>query len=180
MIIKSGGWLSVAGVTFVLCGIGAGWMAMRLVRSNRAAVVATLPLLPEQAVRVESPGELVVSVEVPRLATDYRSWEFEVVDSGSQRVHRMKWGGPRSTGAVTGLSTVKIPLGRITLSRPDTMKIRVIGLTAGANYPEYHVILARPHLARMAVQIIGLVLCGVGMLLSLLWALWQLGVVKTS
>jgi hypothetical protein len=180
MMIKSGLGLAVAGMVFVLCAVGAVWLALRLIRSNRAAVVATLPLRSEQTVAVDSPGELVVSIEVPRLTTDYRQWEFEVVEAGSQRMHPMKWGGPRATGAVTGISTIKIPVGRLTLTRPDTLTVRVKGLAADANYSAYHVILARPHLARMALQIVGLVFCGVGMLLSLIWCLWQLGVVKAS
>jgi hypothetical protein len=180
MMIKSGLWVAVAGVALVLFCAGAAWTALRLIRGNRAAVVATLPLLSEQVVAVESPGELVVSIEAPRMATEYRQWEFELLEASTRRTHLMKYGGPRSTGAVTGISTIKIPVGRLTLERPDKLTIRVKGLSADANYSTYHIVLARPHLARMAVQIVGLVLCGVGTLLSLLWGLWLLGVVKAS
>ena len=180
MMIKSGAWLAVAGIAFGFCCLGAGWMALRLIRSNRAALIATLPLRAEQTIAVESPGELIVSVEVPRLSTDYRRWEFEVVEENSGRIHAMKYGGPRSTGAVTGITTIKIPLGRLTLARPDKLTLRVKGLASDVNYSTYHLVLARPHLMRMALQITGLVLCGVGTLLSLLWGLWLLGVVKAS
>jgi hypothetical protein len=155
-------------------------MALRLIRGNRAALVSSLPLVAGQTVAVESPGELVVSVEVPRLATDYRQWEFEVLEERSKQTHAMKWDGPRSTGAVTGISTVKIPLGRLTLAQPDQLTLRVKGLAPDANYSDYRLILARPHLLRMALQITGLVLCGVGALLSLLRALWLMDVVKAS
>jgi hypothetical protein len=155
-------------------------MALRLIRGNRTAVVASLPLVAQQTVAVDSPGELVVSVEVPRLATDYRQWEFEVVETHTKQTHVMRWGGPRATGAVTGISTVKIPLGRLALAQPDQLTLRVKGLAPDGNYSTYHLILARPHLARMALQIVGLVLCGVGALLSLLWGLWLMGVVKAS
>jgi hypothetical protein len=180
MVIKSGLGLAVAGMAFALFCVGAGWLALRLIRSNRAAVISSLPLLPEQTVAVEAPGELVVSIEVPRMATEFRQWEFEIVEESTRRTHPMKWGGPRSTGAVTGISTVKIPLGRLTLARPDSLTLRVKGLASSENYAAYHLILARPHLARMALQIVGLVVCGVGMLLSLLWGLWLLGVVKAQ
>jgi hypothetical protein len=102
------------------------------------------------------------------------------VEDSTNRNHLMKWGGPRSTGAVTGISTVKIPVGRLTLARPDKLTVRVKGLAPDTNYSTSHVVLARPHLARMAMQIVGLVVCGVGMLLSLLWGLWLVGVVKTA
>lgn len=180
MMIKSGMGLTLAITVFVLCVVGAGWLALRLVRGNRAAVIASLPLVAQQTVTMELPGEFVVSVEVPRMATDYREWEFEVAEERSKRSHLMKWGGPRSTGAVTGVSTVKIPLGRLTLAQPDQLSLRVKGLTPDGNYSAYRIILARPHLLRMAVQITGLALCGVGMLLCLLWGLWVMGVVKAS
>ena len=180
MATKSGVGLVLAAVALGLFGVGAGWMALRLIRSNRTAVISTLPLLPEQTVTVDSPGELVLSVEVPRMATEYRQWDYEVTVVSTQQTHRMKYGGPRATGAVTGISTIKVPLGRLVLERPETLIVRVKGLTANANYSTYQLVLARPHLARMALQIVGLVLCGVGSLLSLLWGLWQLGVVKAS
>jgi hypothetical protein len=180
MMIKSGVWLAVAGIAFGLFCIGAGWMALRLIRSNRAAVISTLPLRSEQTVAVEAPGELVVSIEAPRMTTEYRRWEFEIVEESTKRIHLMKYGGPRSTGAVTGISTIKIPIGRLTLARPDKLTVRAKGLEPDVDYSTYHLVLARPHLARMALQIVGLVVCGVGMLLSLLCGLWLLGVVKAA
>jgi hypothetical protein len=180
MMIKSGLGVAVAGVAGVLFAVGAGWIATQLIRSNRAAVIATLPLLREQTVAIETAGELVVSIEVPRLTTEYRQWEIEVVEAHTRRSHGMRYGGPRATGAVKGLSTIKIPLGRLSLAQPGNLTLRVKGLAADANYSAYHIVLARPHLARMALQIVGLVGCGVGMLLSLLCALWLMGVLKAS
>ena len=180
MTVESGAWLAVAVVAFGLSCLGAGWMALRLIRSNRAAMISTLPLLPEQTVAIESHGELVASIEVPRMTTEYREWEFEIVEAGSGQRHLMRYGGPRSTGAVTGISTVKIPLGRFKLAQPGKLTVSVKGITSDANYSTYHVVLARAHLARMALQIAGLVLCGVGTLLSLIWTLWLLGVVRAS
>jgi hypothetical protein len=180
MIIKSGLGLAVAVVAFALFAAGAAWMARRLIRSNQSAVIASLPLLREQTVQMESPGELVVSIEVPRLTTDYRQWEFEVIGDGNGHIHRMKWGGPRATGAVPGISTTKIPLGRLTLSRADKLTLRVNGLTPETNHTTHRIILARPHLTRMALQIVGLVFCGIGMLLSLIWGAWLTGIVKTA
>jgi hypothetical protein len=180
MMIKSGMGFTVAVVAFGLCCAGVGWIAARLIRGNRAAVISSLPLVAQQTVAVASPGELVLSIEVPRLATDYRLWEFEVGESRGKRTHAMKWGGPRSTGAVTGISTVRIPLGHLTLAHPDELTLRVKGLAPGTDYSAYHIVLARPHLLRMIVQIIALVLCGVGMLLSLIRGLWLMGLVKAS
>jgi len=155
-------------------------MALRLIRGNRAAVISTLPLLSEQTIAVESPGELVVSIEVPRMTTEYRRLELEVVEASTKRIHPMKYNRLTSTGAVTGISTIKIPLGRLTTAQPDNLTLRVNGLAPDVDYSTSHLVLARPHLARMAIQIVSLVLCGVGMLLSLLWGLWLVGAVKAS
>src|SRR5688572_5849749 len=87
MMVKSSVWLAVAGVAFAFCALAAGWMALRLIRSNRAALISTLPVLPEQTVAVESPGEIVVSIEVPRLTTEYRRWEIEAVENSTGRTH---------------------------------------------------------------------------------------------
>jgi hypothetical protein len=114
------------------------------------------------------------------MSTEYRRWEFEILEDSTQRIHLMKYGGPRSTGAVTGISTIKIPIGRLTLARPDKLIVRAKGLAPDVDYSTYQLVLARPHLGRMAAQIVGLVVCGVGILLSLLWGLWLLGVVKAS
>ena len=179
MMIKSGLGVAVAAIALVLFAIGAGRMALLLIRGNRDATISTLPVVPEQTVAITSPGELVVSFEVPRLTTDYREWKLEVREDSTQRIHRMEWGGPRATGAVTGISTIKIPVGRLTLAKPESLTLRMSGLAAGVS-AEAHIILARPHLARMAVQIVGIVICGVGTLLSLIWGLWLLGVVKSS
>ena len=180
MTIKSGTGVALASVAFVFFSVGAGWIALRLIRSNRAAVISMLPLVPEQSVAVAAPGELVVSVEVPRLTTEYRQWEIEIAERKSQRVHSMKWGGPRATGAVTGLSTIKIPIGRINLLQSDTLTVRVKGLVSPDAGETSQLVFARPHLARMALQIVGLVIGGVGTLLSLLWALWLVGLLKAS
>lgn len=180
MILRSGLGLGVAVAVFGLCGVGAVWMALRLIRDNRAAIIRTLPVLPEQTVRVAEPGELVVSIETPRLATDYRSWVFDVVEHATGRRHVMKYAGPRATGKVSGISTARIPLGRVTLPSADVLTVNVSGLAPTADHSAYRLVLTRPHLLRMALHIVGLVLCGIGALLCLLWGLWLLGIVKAS
>ncbi len=180
MMIKSDIGLVAAGAAFILFAFGAGWMALRLIRSNRAALITTMPAIAEQTFTVPSAGALVVSFEVPQLTTEYRRWELEVEETSSRRTHRMKWGGPRATGVVKGFSKMKVPIGELTLAQPDTLTFRLTGLAPAPDQTAYHIVLSRPHLARMALQIVGIVACGVGTLLSLLWGLWLLGVLKAS
>jgi hypothetical protein len=180
MMMKSGVGVACAGLVFVLCAAAAVWLAHRLVRSNRASLVARLPAIQEQNFTVKEAGELVVSLEVPQLTTAFRDWEVEVTETQSRRIHRMRWGGPRSTGTVKGFSAVKVPIGRLLLTQPETLNFRLKGLAPGSDYASSHIVLARPHLTRMALQIAGIVLCAVGALLCLLWGLWQLGLLKTA
>ncbi|MEO6005188.1 MAG: hypothetical protein ABIZ04_01945 [Opitutus sp.] len=79
----------------------------------------------------------------------------------------------------TRFPTIKIPIGRLALANPDTLTIRVKGLSAEKSSADAQVILTRPYLGRMAFQIVGIVLCAVAALLSLLGALWTMGVLKT-
>jgi hypothetical protein len=69
---------------------------------------------------------------------------------------------------------MRVPIGRIMLERSGRYLIRVSGLDRGTTDPRCRMLFSRPYLGRMIAQIIGIVFCGVGLLLSLLLALWQL------
>jgi hypothetical protein len=69
--------------------------------------------------------------------------------------------------------TVRIPFGRVTVARPGGYLVRVTGLDPARDYSRTRILLSRPYLGRMAVQIVGIVLCGVAALLCLILASWQ-------
>jgi hypothetical protein len=52
--------------------------------------------------------------------------------------------------------------------------VRVSGLQTGKDYSSSGLVFSRPYLGRMVGQILGTVVCVIGMLLSLLFALWQI------
>jgi len=60
------------------------------------------------------------------------------------------------------------------MRQSGTYIVWVIGLQAGADYSGSRIMLSRPYLARLVLQIVGIVVCAIGMLLSLLLALWQI------
>ena len=68
---------------------------------------------------------------------------------------------------------MRVPLGRVIVERPGSYLVRVGGLQEGADYARCRIMFSRPYLGRMVLQIIGIVICAIGMLLSLLLALWQ-------
>ena len=86
----------------------------------------------------------------------------------------MKYDFARAQGAVYGLTTMRVPLGRMTAPRAGTYLVRVSGLQMGKDYSASRILLSRPYLGRMVGQILGIVVCAIGMLLSLLAASWQI------
>src|SRR5688572_12653001 len=180
MIIKSWTGLMVAGAAIAIFGFLLVWLVGRLLRSNRADVQTTLPLVQEQEVDLAVAEEMVLRIEMPRIDTDYRRLQFEIVESRSGKVITMAHRGRAKSGATYGVTTMKLPIGRMTVSPAGRYIIRVAGMTADKDYSAYRLMFSRPYLARMAFQIVGIVLCGVGMLLSLLWGLWLMGLLKSD
>jgi hypothetical protein len=174
MIVQSWNILIMASVLFVMLGSGVTWFALRLIRSNRDQILATAALVAEQEVTIREPGEVVLIAEVPRFGSDFRNLEFEVIEQVTGHGTTMKYDYMRAQGAVYGLTTMRVPLGRMTALRAGRYLVRVTGLQVGKNYSASRILLSRPYLGRMVGQILGIVACAVGMLLSLLLALWQL------
>jgi hypothetical protein len=142
-------------------------------RSNRKQILATGALVPEQALEIGEPGDLVLLLETPRFGSEYRNFEFEIIEQATGAATKMKYDYARAQGATYGVSTARVPFGRMTAQRTGAYLVRVAGLQSGHDYSRYRIFLSRPYLGRLVAQIIGIVICGVGMLLSLLLALWQ-------
>jgi hypothetical protein len=173
LIVKSWSLLVVAGAVFLTLGCLLIWVVAQLIRKNREQILATAALVAEQELAIREPGELVLLLETPRFGTDYRNFEFDIIENATgQRTH-MKYEYLRAQGAVYGMTTMRVPLGRMTAQRAGAYLMRVTGLQAGKDYSACRILLSRPYLGRMVLQIIGIVICGVGMLLSLLLGSWQ-------
>jgi len=92
--------------------------------------------------------------------------------TGATSELRYSYGG--SQGAIRGFGTVRIPFGRITVTHAGTYRVRASGLDSATDYSRWGVVLSRPYLARMAVQIMAIVLSGVAALLCLILGAWQI------
>lgn len=178
--MKPIGVYSVAVIAFLVLGAGLVWVVLQMLRGNREDVLATMAFSPEQEINLLEPGELILLVEGPRFSTDYMHFEFEVIEKQSGLSNKMKYHVFKDQGAVYGVSTMKVPYGRMRAPRAGVYVVRANGLNPGQDYSNYHILLSRPYIGRMALQIIGIVFCGVGMLLTLLWACWQLGLMKPN
>jgi hypothetical protein len=174
MIIKSWSILILASVLFLTFAGLLLRVVLRMLRSNREQILATAALLPEQEVTIREPGEIVLLLEVPRFGSDYRNFEFEVIEKATGQSTRIKYDFLRAQGAVYGVTTMRVPLGRMTAQRAGEFLVLISGLQTGKDYSSSRVMFSRPNLGRMVGQILGIVVFGIGMLLSLLFALWQL------
>jgi hypothetical protein len=180
MIVQSRTILIVAAALFGVFASAAIWLVLRLVRSNRAQVLVRAALVPTQTVTLREPGEIVLIAEVPRFGSDFRKWEFEVIEQATGQGTKLQYDSVRAQGAVYGLTTARVPIGRLTAPRPGPYALRVSGLEAGKDYSRSRILLSKPYLGRMVIQILGIVGCGIGMLLSLLTGLWQIFPLETG
>jgi hypothetical protein len=174
MAVKSWGALLGAGAGLVVLSCGVTWFALRLIRSNRDQLLASGALIPEQQFTLAETGEVVLLLETPRMAVSYPHLTFVVVETATGSATQMVYDYARAQGAVRGVSTVRIPFGRLTVQRPGAYLVRVTGLDAARDYSGSRILLSRPYLGRMALQIVGIVLCAVGALLCLILAAWQI------
>ena len=173
MMVKSLPLLLAASAAFLFLGGLLAWVVARLLRSNREQIVAGGPLAAEQEFKVCEPGALLLIVEVPRFGANVRQFEFEVVEKATGQATKLSYDFVRAQGAVYGVNTMRVPLGRIKVERPGPYLVRIAGLQSGADYSRSRIMFSRPYLGRMVLQILGIVICAIGMLLSLLLALWQ-------
>jgi len=165
--------LILASALFVALGSVLVWIIIRLVRSNRDQTLAMGPLVSEQELTIRKPGELVLMVETPRFGSDHRNFQFQILEKATGQITNMKYDFARAQGAVYGVTTMRVPIGRMIAERAGPYRVQVTGLQAGKDYSRSRIFLSRPYLGRMILQIIGIVFCAVAMLVSLLLALWQ-------
>jgi hypothetical protein len=165
-------------MAFVILGILFVWCAVRLVKSNRSDILASASVAREQEINLPLPGVVLLLMEVPRTATDYRGFRIALIEKQTGQAETMKYSYLTAQGAVYGVTTMQVPFGRIMATRAGVYVARIEGLQPGKDYSRYRLLLSRPYLGRMARQIVALVLCGVGMLLSLIWAAWLAGLMQ--
>ena len=174
MMAKSLPLLLGAGIAFLIIGTLLIRAIARLLKANRAQIIATGPIVAEQQITLVQPSSLRLLVEVPRFAPWVRQLGFEVAEIATGKTTRLRYDFVRAQGAVYGVSTMRMPLGTVVITHPGEYLIRVSGLEPGKDYSQSKIILSRPYLARMILQIIAIVFSALGVLGSLILALWQL------
>jgi hypothetical protein len=118
-------------MAFVLLGFGLVSCGISLVRSNREDVLASTPLAGEQEVTLASPGEVLVLIEAPRIAADYRDFQIELLEKQTGQVTTMRYSVPTAQGAVYGVTTMQVPFGRTTARSDMYRPNRGVALRSG-------------------------------------------------
>jgi len=172
--------LAIPAVVFLLFGVTLVWCAVGLVKGNRADFLAAGPVVSSQEIQLAGSGEIVLMLEVPRTASDFRTFQIEFQEKQTGRATTLSYSSLTAQEAVYGVTTMKVPFGRATASSPGAYVVRIIGLEAGKDYSGYRLLVSRPYLGRMALQITGVALSGVGMLLCVIWAAWLAGLLKPA
>ena len=172
--------LAVPAVVFVLLGVGLVWSVATLVRSNSGDILASAPAVPRQEVSLPSTGDVVVMMEVPRIGSDFRGFRIELLEKQTGQATAMKYSFVAARGASYSFSTMQVPFGRMPGARAGVYAVRIEGLQPGRDYSSHRLILSRPYIGRMVLQILAIVFCGVGMLLSVIWAAWLAGLLQPA
>lgn len=168
-------YVALSAAAFVILGTGLVACIVSLVRGNRRDVLLTAPIAADQEVRLAYSGIALILVEMPRTA-DHRALRIQVVNEQNGEIIAM----PAAAGEATyGVSTMAVPFGRMR-ANPGAYRVQIAGLQPGRDYAEWRLVLSRPYMGRMALQIIGIALCGVGMLLSAIWAAWLAGWIRPA
>ena len=179
MTIQSPVLLAIAGLAFVLFGIGLVFCVLSLIKGNREDVLASAPIVPEQGLTLASAGETLVVIETPRTASDFRGFQIQLTDRQSGQSVAMAYSLATVQEPVYAVSTMQVTFGRFNATA-GTYLVKITGLQPGGDYSRYRLIFSRPFMGRMALQVIGIVLCGVGMLGSVIWSAWLAGLMKSG
>ncbi len=92
------------------------------------------------------------------------------LDRKSRQVTTLKYSYATAQSSVCAVTNVQVPFGRFE-GRAGAYHARVFGLTPGSGYSGHQLILSRPYMGRMVIQIVGIVWCGVGALGNVIWDL---------
>lgn len=147
------GWLAAAPAVFVLAVVLLGWVIRSLVRTLRASVVASLPVLVEQPLRLPDAGTYDLYIEGIRFSTDFARLEFALFDPTHVPV---KLRPTVFRTLVSGLKRVRLKLRSFDAAAAGTYTLRLSGIKPDQD-PANRILLARPVAGTMVLHIVAIV-----------------------
>ena len=116
-------------------------------------------------------------IETPRTAMDYRAFQIQFTEKQTGRAFTLNYSALTAQGSVYGVTKMQVPFGRMQ-AIPGIYMARIAGMQPGKDYSDYRLILSRPYMGRIVLQVLAIVFCGIGMLLSIIFAAWRAGWLK--
>jgi hypothetical protein len=138
----------------------------------KEAKVLSVPLVEQQNIGFPGAGRLVLCEEGPRFSTRFAGPGYELsTDYGAPVKGRKAWFSATTTGFSTARREVRVHK----IPRPGRFVLRVRRLGAAQERDAVHrLVLTRPHLARSAGCVIGIVLSAGVFIASLVFFLLRL------
>jgi hypothetical protein len=171
-------WLPLLVGSGVLAAVLLAGAVISLVRGLREeAPLAELPLLPEQEVRLETAGPLVLDVEGPLLTGRFRGLSYQLVrrETGQPVRDETAWFRESRTGGRRARVSVHI----FALEAPGTHLLRVEGLQPDVDYSDCRLLLRPDRRARftlwLAAHVLAIIAGGGGLLLAIILSTVLLG-----
>jgi hypothetical protein len=149
-------------LTIPMIGIGAYAivkLAMGLVRSTREAVVASLPVVIEQSVIIPSDDRYAIMLQGKLGERGLNDLKFSVTSERDGREVPISPVYVRSS-ATSLDGTVRLELYSFAATA-GRYAVRTLGMDAARDYGHNRVIIARRSRGQLAVRIVGLVLCSI-------------------
>lgn len=151
-------WEVVLAVAFI-SGIYLLWiMIRRLIRLPASVTEHTLPVIPHQKIEFIDIGEKYLHVEGPRFTTVFSGISFALSDGSTNLPVRLRSVILRSV--MGGMSRAKLLLKTFVIDHAGSYGLQIGGIKEGVDYSNTHIVITKPYLAKLTLNILGLILAG--------------------
>jgi hypothetical protein len=141
------------------------WTAMSLLRTVRGSVVASVPVVAEQTVAINSSGDLAINIETPLLA--HRPAQLLLSLYAANSDTRIALSPIAMQTKVSSMSRTRIELYSLTLPSAGTYVLRIEGLNPSTDYSADAVLITRPYHGALVLHVLALIFLGVALIGSL-------------
>jgi hypothetical protein len=126
----------------------------------RDSILVRLPAVPEQDVRFDAPGTVVLCIEQPHFGAAFAGVAFSMRDEGGREV-------PSTPivfrSKVAGFSRVRLAVRAFEIARAGRYRLAASGL-AGGDLSDAAIVFAKPFVGAMVVSILGITLGGMALI----------------
>lgn len=153
-------WLFLTAPTALVALALLSWTVASLLRTVRGSVVATVPILAEQRVVLDRPGEIVLNVEGPFLGRGAAGLRFGIARADTAGEFPIPIQPVLFRTEVSSASRARLELYRFTVPLAGTYVVRISGVDPRADYSADAVVFTRPFGAAIIFHVLSLIVLG--------------------